>query len=82
MATAKNQKNSNDDLRHGIRPEKSKRRVLNASVSDEALRRSRIAALESDLQFKDYLDRLLRQAKPFHGPVTDPNQGQHTPDRG
>ncbi len=26
--------------------------------------------------------RLLRQAKPFHGPVTDPNQGQHTPDRG
>ena len=73
MATAKNEKNSNERLRHGP----PKQRVLNASLSPEALRRARIAALESDMKFKDFLDRLLRQAKPFTRSVTDPNQGQH-----
>ncbi len=40
-------------------------RVLNAIVSDEAMMRARIAALQSHMSFRSYLDFILRQARPI-----------------
>ncbi|MEQ9380119.1 MAG: hypothetical protein RJP95_04600 [Pirellulales bacterium] len=40
-------------------------RTLHVRVSREAHTRARIAALESDLSFRDYIDRLLRTAQPI-----------------
>lgn len=49
----------------------SKTRVLNARLSDEALTNARVAALLSNLCFKDYLDHLLRHAKPIESELVD-----------
>ncbi len=60
------------------RSTKSKHRVLNAVVSQEALTQARLAALQSDMKFKAYLDQLLRQAKPFNTPHVNDHLGSAT----
>jgi len=56
-------------------------RTLHVRVSREAHTRARIAALESDLSFRDYLDRLLRTAQPVKPTATSAiSTGDHHTD--
>ena len=49
-------------------------RVLNAIVSGEAMMQARIAALQSHMTFKAYLDHLLRRARPIEADSGDTAQ--------
>ena len=55
-------------------------RVLNAIVSGEAMMQARIAALQSQMTFKAYLDHLLRQARPIEADSGDTARADHDVD--
>ena len=50
---------------------RTERRVLNAVLSDQALTNARLAAFDSKMLFKDYLNELLLQAKPISSNIGD-----------